>query len=348
MTMPKNSPNWLSLQVRRSTSAFGGEPMKPLLRTSIVRALALFALLFPLSIAARGAGEGPSDTSAIRFAITSGVLESDVNPDDALVAAKVWAATLGAGSGFWTKSDARIFYNSASIIEPVKRGELDVIALSTQEYLEIELGLQADPILTYVQAGQVELEYVILARLDSGIRTLADLSSRKLVTAKGGRNSMALLWLDALLFDNSLPPKEALFKEVREVPKTSQVVLPVFFKQMDVGIVTKSAFETSVALNPQLGQQLKIIATSPRVVPMVTCFRCSLPVDRRAAYINTALKLHESPGGLQTFNVFKLERLVRWEPRYATSVRELMRKQKLARSVRPGQTRASLTLKEEK
>jgi ABC-type phosphate/phosphonate transport system substrate-binding protein len=280
-----------------------------------------------------------SDDSFVRFAISPGTLEANANPDDVLAAAKIWAATLGTSTGGWSQSDAKIYRDISSLVADTKNGYLDIIALSTEEYLSFEGSLRAEPVFTYVQSGQVELEYIIIAHQDSGFRTTADLRKKKVSIAKGGRNSMIPLWLDVLLFDSKLPSKESFFQEIKEVTKTSQAILPVFFKQIDAGVVTRVAFDATVALNPQIGKQVKIITASPKLVPMVTCFSAFLNPGRKKLFIEQALKLHENPKGLQSFNVFKLERLVPWEPRYFDSMRDLMKKQKLALSTRQAQVR---------
>jgi ABC-type phosphate/phosphonate transport system substrate-binding protein len=293
------------------------------------------ALLILLTIVPVAGGRGQNDPTGgtvVQFGLSTTVVEADVNLDDVLAAIKVWAVKMGAGTGSWTQSDARIFRDLPSLIAAVNNGDSDIVALSTQEYLTAAGSLRAEPALAYLQSGQVELEYVVLARQGGEIKAPADLRGRRISIARGGRNSMVPLWLDALLLDNGLPSKESFFKEIKEVSKTSQVVLPVFFGQMDAGVVIKSAFETAAALNPQIGQQLKVIATSPRLAPMVTCFRGTLPAEQKAQLMEKALKLHETQGGLQAFTVFKLERLVQWDLRYFDAVKDLMRKQKLARS----------------
>jgi phosphonate transport system substrate-binding protein len=289
-----------------------------------------------------------ANDSFVRFAISTGVLEADVNPDDALAAAKIWAATLGETLGSWMQSDARIYHDISALAAAVKKGEVDILAVSTEEYLSIGDGLRAEPVFTYLQSGQIELEYIIIARQDQGFKTPGDLRGKKVSITKGGRSSMAQLWLDALLFDEKLPPKESFFREIKEVPKASQAILPVFFKQNAAGIVTKSAFEAAVTLNPQIGQQVKIIATSPKLVPMVTCFSTLIRPERRQLFLEQAFKLHESPKGLQNFTVFKIDRLVPWEPRYFDKTRDLMKKQRLASSTRQAQLQFSAAAPDDK
>jgi ABC-type phosphate/phosphonate transport system substrate-binding protein len=288
-------------------------------------------------------GEEPKPKNegfVVRLALSSSVIEGDVNPDDAIAATKVWASTLGKGTGAWTKSDATIFRDINRMAASINNKEIDIAALAADEYIELESTLQADPALVYMQSGHVGVKYVLIVRRDSGFVTLADLRGKRVAVAKGGRNVIVPLWLDALMLDNGLPAKELFLKEIREVTKASQVVLPVFFKQIDAGVVIKSAFDTAIDLNPQIGRQVKIIATSERLIPQITCFRSSLSPETKTLFMKNALKLHEEPYGLQTFNVFKLERLLPWEPAYLDSVRDLIKKQKRALSTKGTQTSA--------
>jgi ABC-type phosphate/phosphonate transport system substrate-binding protein len=234
------------------------------------------------------------------------------------------------------------------MVAAVKSGEMDIIALSTEEYLQAEGSLRCEPAFTYLQSGQVELEYVILARQDSSCKGATDLRGKRIAAVKGGRSSMIPLWLDSYLFDNGMPPKESFFREIKEVSKASQAILPVFFKQIDLGVVCKSAFEAAATLNPQIGRQLRIVANSPRLVPMVTCLNIAIRPERRKELLDQALRLHENPKGLQSFNVFKLERLVRWEPRYLDATKDLLKKQKLAMTAHQAQLRPISTLTEER
>jgi ABC-type phosphate/phosphonate transport system substrate-binding protein len=306
------------------------------------KAYLLFALLSLVAPVVLGWGarqDRIAEPAVAVLGLSTSVIEADVNPDDALAAAKAWAVTVGKGLALRKTMDARIYRDMPSLIADANGRQLDLIAISTQEYLEGESVLRAEPSLTYVQTGQIEIEYVVIVRQDSGIKSLGDLRAKRIAAPRGGRSSLTLLWLDALLADNGLPSKESFFTEIRGVQKASQAILPVFFKQLDGAIVIRTAFETAVSLNPQLGQQMRKLAISPRIVPLVLCFRSDLPQEDKTAYIQTGLKLHETPGGLQAFNIYRIDRIVRWEPWYADGVRDLIKKQKQAKSIPEGKGR---------
>jgi ABC-type phosphate/phosphonate transport system substrate-binding protein len=276
--------------------------------------------------------QNPPTDMTVRFGLTAAVVESEVNPSDALAATKVWAVTMGKGLGLWKESDARIYPDAATIVAALNKGDVDIVAMGTQEYLEVENAFRATPTLTYVQSGQIETQYLILVHQTSSIQTVEDLRGTRIALPKGGRYSIASPWLEVLVHEFSGEEKKGFFREIKEVQKPSQVILPIFFKQLESGIVIKSAFETAVQLNPQIGRELRILSTSPKIVPLVICLRNSLPSEQKELYRKQAMKLHENPSGLQAFNIFKLDRLVSWDPAYLKNIRDLMGKYKSLRS----------------
>jgi ABC-type phosphate/phosphonate transport system substrate-binding protein len=310
-------------------------------------ALLAFALAF-VQVAFCGESDISQDGTSIHFALSASVIEPDVNSDDAIAATKVWAASIGKGIGAWTKADAAIFHDIKSLARSINNNELDIVSVGANEYVELEGNLNAEPALVYVHSGRVEVEYVIIVHKESAVKNLADLRGKRLTVIKGGRNSLVPLWLDSLMMDNRLPAKESFLQEIKEATKISQVVLPVFFKQIDAGVILKSALETAVILNPQIGKQVGIIATSPLLVPQVTCFRKNISPETKALYMSRALDLHRAPYGLQTFNVFKLDKILPFEPRYLDNVRDLVKKRKVVGSGSQVQIRAQASASERK
>ncbi len=144
--------------------------------------------------------------------------------------------------------------------------------------------------------------------------------------SKGGANSLAAIWLDVNLMESGCGSKESFFFDLRNVQKPSQAILPVFFKQIDAGVVTRSAFEAAVVLNPQLGRRLKILSFSEPYVTVTVCMRDSLDMDLKKRHVEYALKFHEDPRRLQTYVMFKINRIALWEPSFLDNVRDLIEK----------------------
>ena len=62
-------------------------------------------------------------------------------------------------------------------------------------------------------------------------------------------------------------------------------------------------------LNPQLGQQLKVLAASPELVPSVFCFRTDFSSSMKEQLLAEIAKVHQSPSGQQVLTMFQSERL---------------------------------------
>ena len=142
---------------------------------------------------------------------------------------------------------------------------------------------------------------------DSKIEKIAELQGRHLNLYAHYRACLAQVWLDNLLVGERLPPTARFFNQITSTSKLAQVVLPVFFRQCDACLVTRSGFDIMCELNPQISKQLKIITNSPAVVAGVFCFRADVPaaikgpVHRRPARTASApcwsTGAHDFPSG---------------------------------------------------
>jgi ABC-type phosphate/phosphonate transport system substrate-binding protein len=105
--------------------------------------------------------------------------------------------------------------------------------------------------------------------------------------------------------------------------KRSQAVMALFFRQVEAAIEPRSAFETAVELNPQIGREIKVLARSPRLLPGLACIRRSVDHNLRRRYVEQATRLHEQTTFRQTFLVLRVTRLVPWDPRFLDTARAL-------------------------
>jgi phosphonate transport system substrate-binding protein len=270
--------------------------------------------------------------SLLRIGLSPTVLEADVNTDDALAATKVWASRIGGAS--WKNAESMMIPDVETAEELLGKSLVDIIAIGSHEYIQNEKRLSAKPSMAYVHNGDVTVEYVLLVRNDSRIEAAKDLDGKRIALHNRGRHCLAPFWLDVYLMKNSTAGKEISLRERKLVAKTNQAILPVFFGQIDAGIVVRAAFDTAVALNPQMGKQLRVLATSPPMVPLIVCLRDSMNKGQKSLLLDRAMKLHETAGGLQTFTVFKMDRIVAWQKSYEMNTRQLMEEyDKLKRTI---------------
>jgi ABC-type phosphate/phosphonate transport system substrate-binding protein len=290
----------------------------------LTRAIALTVVLACLQAVA-GARQGPDTRPVLRYGLTSGVIEN-ANPTDVRAASLVWVQGLSDLIGFYRAAEARLFPTAAEAVNAVNSGVTDVLALSTLEYFSVEKSLKASPALAFESAGEITVEYVLLARQVPG--SLKEFAGKTVAVHAANRPwAMSEVWVDVLMADAGVADWRRTFS-VRYFEKRGHSAMAVFFKQADLAIEVRSAFETSVELNPQLGRDLKVVARSPKLLPGVICLADRMEPGQRRTYIEKMSSMHELTKYRQAFNAMRLTRLVEWAPALLSPTRALVARQR--------------------
>jgi ABC-type phosphate/phosphonate transport system substrate-binding protein len=112
-------------------------------------------------------------------------------------------------------------------------------------------------------------------------------------------------WLSTMLAANNLPLPERFFTAQTLNDKVNQVVLPVFFRRMDAAGLARRDWETAVELNPQLGRELRPLAVSPKVIPILLAFRRGTSPVARKALIDSIQKISTFTAGQQIVALYQ-------------------------------------------
>ena len=252
------------------------------------------------------AAQGEAQPFHIGF---SSMMFSDVNKNDAKAALKVWAQTVAGERGIETDPDPSILTGLDELAAALRNKQVDMVALLTEEYRALNAAVPLAPLFFASLNGKVEEVVVLLAHRDSGIERVEDLKGRRLIIHRNPRASLAVCWLDSILLEKGLRSTAEFMGRVDENNKLSSVVLPVFFRRSDSCLVTRSGFDTMSELNPQIGKALKVLATSPKMVPTLLCFRADYAPAFKDKVLAGLRDLHLSPAGQQVLTIFHSERL---------------------------------------
>ena len=213
---------------------------------------------------------------------------------------------------------------AAELQAALRAATIDGAAVTTEEYLSLEPDLQSTNLFMSFIGGQYTEEYLLLVRADSGISDLGGLSGRKLILFDNPRASLAPLWLEVILAENKLGPPTDHFGKLLTAGKLAKVVLPVFFHQQDACIVTRRGFETMCELNPQVRTQLRVILTSPKLVPAVGFIRPSYHSPLRESLLAALQGLETSAAGTQVLTLFQSDELREAPASLLDSARDLL------------------------
>ncbi|MCU0588795.1 MAG: phosphate/phosphite/phosphonate ABC transporter substrate-binding protein [Syntrophobacteraceae bacterium] len=277
-----------------------------------------------------GRGEdGARDTQSFRVAFSSGMF-IDVNENDARAAVKLWGQTVARERGIQTDPEARIFKDLSSMAQALRGSLVDAVGMLASDYdvLSREIGLS--PVFVTYSGGRMFEEYLLLVHRDSGIGSVEGLRGRGVIFHDNPRASLAPVWLDLLLARKGLRASMEFFDRVDRASKIPNVVLPVFFRKIDACLVHRSGFEVMTELNPQVGKQLVIIASSEPLVPAVFCFRADYSPSFKEQLLAGLRDLHATPAGQQVLTVFRSERMEERPPSVMQSALDLLAAHRLA------------------
>ena len=233
----------------------------------------------------------------------------EVNQNDALAAVKVWADALAKENDILLDPQPRVFRGVVEVAEALRAKRLDAVSLATDEYWVLSEQLSFDRCILGMQNDRPTQEFVVLVRQKSGIDQLHDLKGHSLALFKGPQMRMAPVWIETLLLQEKLGDLSSFCGRIAPVEKLMQAVLPVFFGKIDACLVTRQGFETMVELNPQVGRDLKVLVTSPSVVPFMFAFRADYTSRGRDQVLAKLSDWHNSPGGKQILTIFQCDRL---------------------------------------
>jgi phosphonate transport system substrate-binding protein len=90
----------------------------------------------------------------------------------------------------------------------------------------------------------------------------------------------------------------------------NQVLLPVFFRSADAACLARRTWETAVELNPQLGRDVRALAVSPKVIPIVFGFRRGTGANARKSLIESIQHITTIPGGREIVAMYQSSEVV--------------------------------------
>lgn len=241
----------------------------------------------------------------VRLAISESLM-GDVNLNDARAAMQIWVERMTRDLNLLV--DSKLLFSTQEILERIRKGQADAVALNVVEYRQVADLLDSSQIVT--SAGNAGLEqYVILVKQNSGIRDFGGLKGRRLRILKAPKMCVAPAWLFSTLEAGHHGPAEEFLGAIETESKFSRVILPVFFGQADACLTSKRGFDTMCELNPQVARDLKVLLSSPSLVVSFYIFRKNYQTVNRRKLIKAISRLRTGPAGEQLATLFQFAEL---------------------------------------
>jgi len=247
--------------------------------------------------------------TVLRLAVSAETL-AGANLNDARTAYRVWLREVYGQLGDASAQPVpEIFIASEDLVRGLRQGTLDCYGMTALEFTKVVDLTDPDSLVLedYMADG---MEYVLLVHNGSRFKQLADLRGAQILSHL--HRDMVLLpaWLSTMLSAGKLPAPEHFFASNKLIGNLNQAVLPVFFRRVDGACLARRSWETAVELNPQLGLDLRALAVSPKVVPIVFGFRRSTTAYARKSLVDSIQRVYSVPAGRQIIGLYQSNGLV--------------------------------------
>jgi len=261
----------------------------------------------------------------------SGFLQSvfsNIDPRDAKAVLEVHSKEISRLIGLKLTAKVAMFEDIDSMTEALRRGELELAAIPSIDYLRIRNSVPLIP--SFVGTGNYGpgVQYVMITRKDSGIRQFSDLKGRSVLLPSTQKYESSQIWLEVMLMKAGRGWRDTFFSQVKETSKTSNAIMGVFFRQADCAIVTRGGLDTSRQLNPQMETQLMVLAESPILSDSVVCLVPGTSDKYRKNIYKAMLTLNESKSGKQLYTIFQTNGITPFKAEYLEGLEGLLREHK--------------------
>jgi hypothetical protein len=263
-----------------------------------------------VSMLAPGLCRAQTQLVLLRMALSIDTL-GEINIDDARAAYMALINEYNSGHGGRVSAEVvpGVFVPSGELLRDFRQDTIQCFGATALEYAKL---LEfVDPEFLVLQDYLADgMEYVLLVHSSSSFETIASLRDAQILTHL--HRDMALLpaWLGTLLAANNLPQPERFFGAMTSSAKINQVVLPVFFRRAGGACLARRSWETAVELNPQLGRDLRVLAVSPRIIPIAIGFRRNCNAMGRKLLLDSMLNVTSTASGRQMAALYQANRFL--------------------------------------
>ena len=203
------------------------------------------------------------------------------------------------------------FYNS---IEDVKKdmssGKVNYMLIKPMDVIKyFDLEKLIDGYSPARKRDNIHNKLILVVRKDSQIKSIKDLKNKTL--GLSNNNEIKTMYIDTLLMNQNLPKSKKFLSKTIKYTKNSKALLELFFKKIDVAIITKGTLELMNEMNPQIGKSTKILEEKSILLGNVGFFSINTDKEIIDKFNKGIKQLHDSERSKQILTLFKAERLER-------------------------------------
>lgn len=250
------------------------------------------------------------------------------NVNDAKVAASLMENAISKESRRNTTSNSVVVSNSNEVIDLIEKDKLNFVSLTSIEYLAVKDRTQIFPYCVPIARDNVMNRVLLIVRNDSNIKSIKDLNGKTISTSSFYDEEFKLptMWMKTIFWRSKVKDILEFIGSLKVRDNPSVIISDVFFKTTDACIIFESEYETLKELNPQLGKELNILASSEPLLTEVGCYTKNSKDDADLSFVlETTYNLHNNTHGKNLLKLLKVKRLLPYKEEMINNIEIMYR-----------------------
>lgn len=226
------------------------------------------------------------------------------------------------------KCDFKSFDSSEELAKAISKQQVNGFFGSPIEFLQSETYFLTNPLASGVFGQKLKSKILLVVRKDSGINSIEQLKGKKLSTQKSIASDVGGLYMETLFLEHQLPSMKNFFSEIQNSETSNTALVDLFFKKVDVTLMSETQFDIATELNPQLRTQTKILEASEPYLIFVAALSKNTPEQEVNGIKNSLFNVHKTAKGRNILNLMKMQGFQEIASTELDNVRALVEKNK--------------------
>lgn len=250
--------------------------------------------------------------------------------NDASAAIKVYLGELQRNLMIGFELKPVMFEDNEELLRSYTKENMALVNISSVDFLLNRQRLSITPIMINSTKDSPYEEYIVVVKKNGRINSIADLADQKIGVLSRDYNPLPHMWLEIQMQKSKAVSQDKNYIRISEGKSESQIIMSVFFGQLNACLVTKNAFDLMAELNPQVGMQMKILAKSPGYVRSVSSFTNKFMKTSFHKNLEEGIwKVASYPAGRQLFTLMRTDKVIPYKEEYLDGVKKLLAEYKL-------------------
>lgn len=249
----------------------------------------------------------PTDQTILAVGFYSPVIR-DLSRQDVEISLRYWVDELASTAGVETRP-MRFYDDIPSLRRDVESGVINFLVITAIDAIRhFSPGSLKDGFAGYKHTPD---HLLLVVRKDARIAHPGDLAGKRLVLLDD--DELSQLYLETLLLKAWGQADWQRLGPVAREARSLKLIHRLFFGQADATLIHRNAYDSALALNPQIQDRLQILEayTFPSRSHHIGLFSARVPEAERERISLAALALNDTPRGRQMLNIYRADELVR-------------------------------------